>query len=35
MARNVLRALHEHLERAGLPRQRFHDLRQPYATMLL
>ena len=35
MARNVLRALHEHLERAGLPRQRFHDLRHAYATLLL
>jgi integrase len=35
MARNVLRALHQHLERAGLPRQRFHDLRHAYATLLL
>jgi integrase len=35
MAWNVLRALHEHLQRAGLPRQRFHDLRHAYATLLL
>lgn len=35
MARNVLRALHEHLEGAGLPHQRFHDLRHAYATLLL
>jgi integrase len=35
MARNVLRSLHAHLERAGLPRQRFHDLRHAYATLLL
>ena len=28
-------SLHEHLERAGLPRQRFHDLRHCYATLLL
>jgi integrase len=35
MARNVLRALHEQLQRAGLPRQRFHDLRHAYATLLL
>jgi integrase len=35
MARNVLRGLHRHLERAGLRRQRFHDLRHAYATLLL
>jgi integrase len=35
MARNVLRELHAHLERADLPRQRFHDLRHFYATALL
>ena len=35
MARNVLRYLHAHLERAGLPRQQFHDLRHAYATLLL
>jgi integrase len=35
MARNVLRELHEHLEQAGLRRQRFHDLRHAYATLLL
>lgn len=35
MARNVLRDLHRHLEVAGLPRQRFHDLRHAYATLLL
>ncbi len=35
MARNVLRDLHRQLERAGLPRQRFHDLRHAYATLLL
>lgn len=34
-ARNVLRTLHHDLERAGLPRQRFHDLRHAYATLLL
>jgi integrase len=35
MARNVLRDFHRHLETAGLPRQRFHDLRHSYATLLL
>ena len=35
MARNVLRSLHGHLKRAGLPRQRFLDLRHAYATLLL
>lgn len=35
MARNVLRSLHAHLERGRLPRQRFHDLRHAYATLLL
>jgi integrase len=35
MARNVLRAFHGHLQRAGLPRQPFHHLRHAYATLLL
>jgi len=35
MARNVLRAFHGHLRRAGLPRQRWHDMRHAYATLLL
>lgn len=35
MARNVLRDLHRYLKAAGLPRQRFHDLRHAYATLLL
>lgn len=30
----VVHALHRHLEAAGLPRQRFHDLRHAAATML-
>ena len=34
-ARNVTRLLQAALERAGLPRQRFHDLRHAYATLLL
>lgn len=34
-ARNVTRALAAALERAGLPHQRFHDLRHAYATLLL
>lgn len=34
-ARNVIRALAVALERAGLPSQRFHDLRHCYATLLL
>ena len=35
MARNVLRDLHARLAGAGLPRQRFHDLRHCYATLML
>jgi integrase len=34
-ARNVLRSFHRELERAGLPAQRFHDLRHAYATLML
>jgi integrase len=34
-ARNVLRAYQLRLERAGLPHQRFHDLRHACATLLL
>jgi integrase len=34
-ARNVIRDLHAALERAGLPHQRFHDLRHAYATLML
>ena len=34
-SRNVLRELHLALERAGLPKQRFHDLRHAYATLML
>lgn len=34
-ARNVLRSWHEHLERAGLPSQPFHNSRHAYATLLL
>ena len=34
-ARNVLHAYHEALERAGLPRRSFHQLRHAYATLLL
>lgn len=34
-AGNVLRTLHGILERAGLPRRRFHDLRHSMATALL
>jgi integrase len=34
-AGNVLRTLHAILERAGLPRRRFHDLRHSMATALL
>jgi integrase len=33
--RNVLKRLHKILEEAGLPRQRFHDLRHCCATLLL
>jgi integrase len=34
-ARNVLHAYREALERAGLPRRSFHQLRHGYATLLL
>jgi integrase len=34
-SRNVTRALQHALARAGLPRQRFHDLRHAYATLML
>ncbi len=33
--RNVTRHYHAHLEKAGLPRRRFHDLRHTAATLLL
>ena len=32
---NVLRSFHSALERAGLPRKRFHDLRHTCASLLL
>ncbi len=32
---NVTQALQAALSRAGLPRQRFHDLRHAYATLML
>jgi site-specific recombinase XerD len=35
MARNVVRGFHDHLRSAGLPHQRWHDLRHAYATLLL
>jgi integrase len=35
MARNVLRSFQTDFSRAGLPRQRFHDLRHAYATLML
>lgn len=34
-SRNVTHALQSALARAGLPRQRFHDLRHAYATLML
>ena len=34
-SRNVTHALQVALARAGLPRQRFHDLRHAYATLML
>jgi integrase len=34
-SRNVTQTLQDALERAGLPRQRFHDLRHAYATLML
>ncbi|MEW5989728.1 MAG: site-specific integrase [Chloroflexota bacterium] len=34
-SRNVTHALQVALDRAGLPRQRFHDLRHAYATLML
>ena len=33
--RNVTHELQAALSRAGLPRQRFHDLRHAYATLML
>ena len=33
--RNVLRVLHDLLTTAGLPRQRFHDLRHSAASLLI
>lgn len=32
---NVTHALQDALARTGLPRQRFHDLRHPYATLMI
>jgi integrase len=34
-SRNVTRYLQRHLERLGLPHQRFHDLRHAFATLLI
>jgi site-specific recombinase XerD len=34
-SQNVTHALQDALRRAGLPRQRFHDLRHAYATLML
>ena len=34
-SRNVTHALQDALARAGLPRQRFHDRRHAYATLML
>jgi integrase len=34
-ARNLVRHFHETLQRAGLPRKRFHDLRHTAASLLL
>lgn len=34
-SRNVTRYLQGHLARLGLPRQRFHDLRHAFATLLI
>jgi integrase len=34
-SRNVTRALQEALRREGFPRQRFHDLRHAYATLMI
>jgi integrase len=34
-SRNVTQDLQRHLERLGLPRQRFHDLRHAFATVLI
>ena len=33
--RNVTRGLQAHLARLGLPRQRFHDLRHAFATLMI
>jgi integrase len=35
MARKILRAFKAHLQRAGLPAWRWHDMRHSYATLLL
>ena len=35
IARNVVRSYHQILQKAGLPRRRFYDLRHSCATMLL
>jgi integrase len=34
-SRNVTRYLQNHLQRLGLPRQRFHDLRHAFATLMV
>ena len=34
-ARSVLRSFHEHLNRAGLPSQRFHEMSHDYETLML
>ncbi|HET6744915.1 MAG TPA: tyrosine-type recombinase/integrase [Candidatus Limnocylindria bacterium] len=34
-SRNVTRYLQRHLDRLGLPRQRFHDLRHAFATLMI
>jgi integrase len=34
-SRNVTRYLQAHLARLGLPRQRFHDLRHAFATLMI
>ncbi len=34
-SRNVTRYLQQHLERLGLPHQRFHDLRHAFATLMI
>ncbi len=34
-SRNVTRCLQRHLMRLGLPHQRFHDLRDAFATLMI